>query len=206
VALQPSTITPRDGGVANQTVSPPGESSTDDVDVSNLLVPEQPSYMSDYSGRLRYLGHSSTWSFSYQVLQMASQGTGLSCSPAASMQRHVDGETYSIDSQHRVDLSAIETTGLPSLELALYYLQSTKFRTYPFFHLFEETDFMHDLHLFYRESPGICQNAQLMVRALSTHHGIRKIFYEAASNRWTRRLGPLHACNGTDARCHISLS
>jgi hypothetical protein len=70
------------------------------------------------------------------------------------MQRHVDGETYSIDSQHRVDLSAIETTGLPSLELALYYLQSTKFRTYPFFHLFEETDFMHDLHLFYR-SPQV---------------------------------------------------
>ncbi|KAG5656922.1 hypothetical protein KAF25_011091 [Fusarium avenaceum] len=150
VALQPSTVRPRDGEVTNQTVSPPGDGSTDDADVSNLLVPEQPSYMSDYSGRLRFLGHSSTWSFSHQVLQMASQGTGLSCSPAASMQRHVDGQTYSIDSQRRVDLGTIETTGLPSLELAVYYLQSTKFRTYPFFHLFEETDFMQNLHLFYR--------------------------------------------------------
>ncbi|KAJ4024621.1 hypothetical protein NW766_000860 [Fusarium irregulare] len=147
-------------------VSSPRGVNTDDSAVSNLLVPEQPNYMSDYSGRLRYLGHSSTWSFSYQVLQMASQGTGLSGSPAASMQTHVDGEVYSIDSQRQMELSAIETTGLPSLDLALYYLQNTKFRTYPFFHLFEETDFMQNLHLFYR-------NPQVYART----HGLWYVHY-----------------------------
>ncbi|KAF5985439.1 Zn(II)2Cys6 transcription factor [Fusarium bulbicola] len=145
-----STVTPQHAEAAG----------SDDADVSNLLVPEQPSYMSDYSGRLRYLGHSSTWSFSYQVLQMASQSAGLSGSPTASMQMHVDGQTYGLP-EHQIDLSAIELTSLPSLELALYYLQSVKFRTHPLFHLFQETDFVHNLHLFYQDPLGVARTHNL---------------------------------------------
>ncbi|KAF5627669.1 proline utilization trans-activator [Fusarium sp. NRRL 25303] len=147
---QPSVTTPQHTEAAG----------SDDADVSNLLVPEQPSYMSDYSGRLRYLGHSSTWSFSYQVLQMASQSAGLSGSPAASMQMHVDGQAYGIP-ERQIDLSAIQITSLPSLELALYYLQTVKFRTYPLFHLFQETDFVHVLHLFYQDPLGVARTHNL---------------------------------------------
>lgn len=38
---------------------------------SNPLVTKGPSYVIDVYGRLRYLGHFSTWSFSRQVLGMA---------------------------------------------------------------------------------------------------------------------------------------
>ncbi|KAJ4245268.1 hypothetical protein NW762_014138 [Fusarium torreyae] len=161
VLPQSSSATIQHEGAADQLVSPPENGSPDDAEVSNLLVPEQPSYMSDYSGRLRYLGHSSTWSFSYQVLQMASQSAGLSGSPAASTQMHVDGQIYSIIPERQIDLSAIEITSLPSLELALYYLQSVKFRTHPLFHLFEETDFVHNLHLFYQDPLGVAGTCNL---------------------------------------------
>ncbi|EEU49036.1 uncharacterized protein NECHADRAFT_75798 [Fusarium vanettenii 77-13-4] len=147
---QPLTETTQDVGATDQTVSSPDDASPEDADVSNPLVPDQPSYMSDYSGRLRYLGHSSTWSFSYQVLQMASQSAGLLSSPSASMQMHVDGQIYDVIPERQIELSPADIAHLPSLELAMYYLQSTKFRTYPLFYLFEETEFMQNIQSFYQ--------------------------------------------------------
>jgi hypothetical protein len=113
--------------------------------------------MSDYSGRLRYLGHTSTWSFSYQVLQMASQSAGINTSPAASTQSHVDGQLYSIIPELQIGLDAAEISNLPALELALYYAQTAKFRTYPLYHLFEETDFSQNLHCFYQDPSDYAQ-------------------------------------------------
>ncbi|KAM6534346.1 hypothetical protein FALCPG4_007273 [Fusarium falciforme] len=147
---QPLTETTQDVGATDETVSSPDDGSPEDADVSNPLVPDQPSYMSDYSGRLRYLGHSSTWSFSYQVLQMASQSAGLLSSPSASTQMHVDGQIYDVIPERQIELSPADIAHLPSLELAMYYLQSTKFRTYPLFYLFEEAEFVQNIQSFYQ--------------------------------------------------------
>ncbi|KAJ3537646.1 hypothetical protein NM208_g6225 [Fusarium decemcellulare] len=156
-SLQTSPI--QDGGATREGTSPRDNESPDDATVSNHLVPEQPTFISDYAGRLRYLGHSSTWSFSCQVLQMASQSSGLAASPSASM--HVDGEIYGVTSERQISLSSADIADLPSLELSLYYLQSTKFRTHPFYHLFEETQFIQDLHDFYRNPSEFARDHSL---------------------------------------------
>ncbi|KAM0438593.1 hypothetical protein ACHAPT_001345 [Fusarium lateritium] len=159
---QPSTEAAQDvDATADQTVSSSDDGSPEDADVSNLLVPDQPSYMSDYSGRLRYLGHSSTWSFSYQVLQMASQTAGLLSSPSASMQMHVDGQIYHVIPERQIYLTPADIANLPSLELALYYLQSTKFRICPLFHLFEEADFVQNIQCFYQNPSDFARTNSL---------------------------------------------
>lgn len=67
------------------------------------------------------------------------------------MHTHVDGEVYSIIPERQIGLDSAEMSNLPALELALYYFQSTKFRTYPLYYLFDETDFVQNLHCFYRD-------------------------------------------------------
>lgn len=124
-------------------------SDPEQAEVSNPLVPEQPAYMSDNSGRLYYLGHSSTWSFSRQILHMAHQSPHSNPPMEASL--HVEGEAYKLGSAES-NFSSSDIAGLPSMDLSMYYLQSVKFRTYPLFYLFCESNFTLHLHRFY-ESP-----------------------------------------------------
>ncbi|CAG9952726.1 unnamed protein product [Clonostachys rosea f. rosea IK726] len=88
---------------------------------------------------------------------MASQSAGINTSPAASTQSHVDGQLYSIIPELQIGLDAAEISNLPALELALYYAQTAKFRTYPLYHLFEETDFSQNLHCFYQDPSDYAQ-------------------------------------------------
>ncbi|EON70068.1 hypothetical protein W97_09334 [Coniosporium apollinis CBS 100218] len=118
--------------------------------VPNPLVPVQPAYIHDNAGSLRYLGHSSTWSFSRQVLHMAHQSPHSSHSFEPSM--HVEGEVYRVDAGNSPTFSSADTAGIPSADIALYHLQNVKFRTRPLYHLFDEADFTFNLHHFY-ESP-----------------------------------------------------
>jgi hypothetical protein len=123
--------------------------------VVNPLVTTQPTFISDSHGGLRYLGHSSTWSFSRQVLHLASSSAPTSLSRDTSL--HVEGEVYGINSV-RPPLSTLsDLAGLPSIEVSQYYLQSVKFRTYPLFHLFDEADFTMHLRHFYQDPTAYAQ-------------------------------------------------
>lgn len=150
VSIAPGTIVTRESQTLDQAPIPEEITDLEQSGVSNPLVSEQPTYISDNSGRLRYLGHSSTWSFSRQVLNMVNQSPHSNPSTEASL--HVEGEVYNVST---VDLtiSQSDIAGIPSMDLALYYLQSVKFRTHPILHLFDEADFSFHLHRFY-ESPA----------------------------------------------------
>lgn len=166
--------------VSNQNVEPQNfqqsEGSTDDNDepyggassreesvvqassaLSNPLVPEQPGYLFDSSGRMRYLGHSSTWSFSQQLLDMTRKSTYLA-SPESTM--NVEASVYNVEAT-RLPLHPEEFAGLPSLELSLFYLQCVKFRTSPLYYLFDEEDFVSNLHRFYESMATDVQDQRL---------------------------------------------
>lgn len=126
--------------------------------LSNPLVPEQPAYLWDSGGHLRYLGHSSTWAFTQQLLSLSRKSVHLPSSPELPVSP--EAETYPINAT-RLSLRPEELAGLPSLELSLFYVQSVKFKTYPLYYLFDEDDFGSNLHRFYESMATDVQEQRL---------------------------------------------
>lgn len=126
--------------------------------LSNPLVPEQPAYLWDSSGYLRYLGHSSTWAFTQQLLSLTRKSARLTPSPELPV--YTEAEIYPVNAT-RLSLLPEELAGLPSLELSLFYMQSVKFRTYPLYYLFDEEDFVSNLHRFYESMATDVQEQRL---------------------------------------------
>jgi proline utilization trans-activator len=127
--------------------------------MSNPLASEKSAYMPDTTGRLRYLGHSSTWSFSRQLLNMAYQRTHSSPLPEASM--HVEGEAYDLGWNGFRVSTPPDIGGLPSLDFSLYLIQTVKFRVCQLLHLFDEESFMSNLDQFYKNPSGHVNTARL---------------------------------------------
>lgn len=113
---------------------------------SNPLVPEQPAYLLDKTQRMRFLGHSSTWSFSQQVLHMMHESPHIT--PSSEPSLNTEGTVYKVNAT-KSSLQPQEITGLPSLDLSLFYMQCVKFRTNPMYYLFDEDEFLSNLHRFY---------------------------------------------------------
>jgi proline utilization trans-activator len=63
---------------------------------------------------------------------------------------HVEGETYKLPYGDLFPFNISDISGLPSLNLSLYYMQSVKFRTGPLFWLFDEQSFTISLRQFYK--------------------------------------------------------
>lgn len=108
----------------------------------NPLVSERPAYILNVSGKLLYLGHSSTWAFSRQVLQMTRQHFQTP-SP------FLNGEAEAYELDHDVSAS-VDLSGLPSLETSMFLLSTVKYRLQPFFYLFDEQDFITHIHRLYK--------------------------------------------------------
>ena len=123
--------------------SPP----TDSDWTSNPLVSRGPSYVTDVYGRLRYLGHSSTWAFSRQVLCLAHEQAYSKPLPETSMR--IEGDVYGLNSRSYQVPTVDNVRGLPSLEVALFLLQTAKFHTNSLYHLFDEESFTSSLYQFY---------------------------------------------------------
>lgn len=119
-------------------------------DITNPLVPGQPAYVQEISGQLRYLGHSSTYAFTQQVLQILEQESPLNPSPE--ILPSPDSSAYKAELYTLLPLAKPDISGLPSKGIALYYLQCIKFRTQPLFYLFDELDFNSRLHDFYKDA------------------------------------------------------
>lgn len=140
-------------------IGEPFDEPTDDVPQSpadvapNPLVSARPAYVLDVSGKLLYLGHSSTWAFSRQVLQMARQHFQT---PSPFM--NGEAEAYELDYDLHVP---IDLTGLPSLEASMFLLSTVKYRLQPFFYVFDEEDFIAHLHRLYKNPAEYAQSNRL---------------------------------------------
>lgn len=118
---------------------------------SNPLAPSQPAYVQESTGKLRYLGHSSTYAFTQHVLHMLQQDSPSNPSPEVTLNQDTDRPT--LEAAFRLTPSMEpDISGLPSRSSALYHLQSIKFRTQPLFYLFDEEDFTFRLHQFYKDA------------------------------------------------------
>ncbi|KIV89326.1 hypothetical protein, variant [Exophiala mesophila] len=63
---------------------------------------------------------------------------------------YVEGDAYRLPFEELYHFTESDMSGLPSLDVSLYYLQSVKFRTNPLFYLFDEHEFTKSVHEFYK--------------------------------------------------------
>lgn len=110
------------------------------------MVPEQPAYMRDRFGNPRYLGHSSTFSFGRQLLSLVQYHHMNDQTPTPI---NCDAEVHNVDATPQ--LTREDFGGLPSEEVAIFYMQALKFRTVPLFYLFDEVQFALQIQHFYEE-------------------------------------------------------
>ena len=144
-----------------------GDASTDGEDplheelattLSNPLVPEQPGYLHDSGGGLRYLGHSSTWSFAQQLLFKAHQSPHVASASHPTVT--YEASVYNVDVSKYI-LVPEDFLNLPSYELAVYYAQTVRFRTHPLYHLFDDDDFRSSLSHFYGNMQQFAQQYRI---------------------------------------------
>lgn len=121
--------------------------------VPNPLAPQRPSYTLDSHGRLRYLGHSSTWSFNRQVLYVAEKHSSI-----PNFSPYCEGDAYDLGLKKN---TPADLKGLPGREVASYLLQTIKFRTCSIFHLFDDLDFSANLDRFYENPASVEQQSRI---------------------------------------------
>ena len=135
--------------------------------ISNPLVSEESTYVIDPSGTQRmsrahlpdgikranegqgYLGNSSTWSFSHWVFNTIKNHLGTSNFPE--VQISFDANAYDVQWGSPQIPVLPNKDDLPSLDHALYLSNTVKFRICQMFDLFDEAEFMKELHEFYTE-------------------------------------------------------
>lgn len=112
----------------------------------------KPKLLNDFSRRLAddvvvYLGTSSTWSFSRKVLSMAHEHLYHSPLPTASLL--FDGCAYDLGWDGTRTTVYPEIPVAPTPDYSIYLINAVKFHAGQLFHLFDEAEFMENLHVFY---------------------------------------------------------
>ncbi|KAG9185312.1 hypothetical protein G6011_07856 [Alternaria panax] len=118
-------------------------------DESNLINPliESSKFMSSSSGRNFYLGTSSNWSFHGQILNLVHEHTRKSPLPSAELL--FDGSAYDLPWDGTRSLPDSTSPIIPSIDYAIFLINAVKFHCAQLVHLFDEEEFMVNLHAFY---------------------------------------------------------
>ena len=123
---------------------------TAEAHLANPLAPgnfPEGSYTADSHGKHFYLGTSSNWSFGRRVLNMAHQRVSDLPLPASSLL--FEGSTYDLGWDGQKTSNDIEPPVLPTLDFALYLINSVKFHCGQLYHMFDEETFMNHFHRFH---------------------------------------------------------
>ncbi|KAK0369365.1 hypothetical protein CLIM01_13277 [Colletotrichum limetticola] len=119
----------------------------------NPLASGPSKFLTDATGRRRWLGPSSTWAYSRQVLNMIQGHLGQHESPEVPL--NVDAEAFKLDWPSSRDITPQATVDIPSLDYALYLTNTVKFHLGQTYHLFDEESFMTGLYDLYRTGPKL---------------------------------------------------
>ncbi|EXF74544.1 hypothetical protein CFIO01_11795 [Colletotrichum fioriniae PJ7] len=119
----------------------------------NPLASGPSKFLTDATGRRRWLGPSSTWAYSRQVLNMIQGHLGQHESPEVPL--NVDAEAFKLDWPSSRDITPQATVDIPSLDYALYLTNTVKFHLGQTYHLFDEENFMTGLYDLYRTGPKL---------------------------------------------------
>ncbi|CAG8935031.1 unnamed protein product [Penicillium salamii] len=117
-----------------------------DTNISNPLGSERSRFLVDGNGRRRFLGPSSTWAYTRQLIVDIQQHFNQPSIPDLSS--NVDGNAYAFDSSTGGDIPFTKAE-LPSLDYAIYLTNTVQFHIAQLYHLFDQTLFMNGLHKFY---------------------------------------------------------
>ncbi|PLB34900.1 putative C6 transcription factor [Aspergillus candidus] len=115
---------------------------------SNPLV--SPSYLKNEQPRRKtwlFLGPTSTWSYSRRVLSVIQDR--LYPNKIEPIPLAVDGDAYQIHWRQASSEELPDISGLPSLEHALYIVNTVQFHFGYLYRLFDEKEFLRNLHEFY---------------------------------------------------------
>ncbi|KAK1541337.1 hypothetical protein CPAR01_07326 [Colletotrichum paranaense] len=119
----------------------------------NPLASGPSKFLTDATGRRRWLGPSSTWAYSRQVLNMIQGHLGQHESPEVPL--NVDAEAFKLDWPSSRGITPQATVDIPSLDYALYLTNTVKFHLGQTYHLFDEESFMTGLYDLYRTGPKL---------------------------------------------------
>ncbi|PYI33795.1 hypothetical protein BP00DRAFT_338025, partial [Aspergillus indologenus CBS 114.80] len=123
------------------------QTSTAETLITNPLVSATSFYLKDTTGRYRYCGPSSSWSFSQRVFLLLK--SAVPDYPCPDLPFHIDGCTWEL-SWSRTDFDDVSVVeGLPSLDDFLYLLNTVKFHSSRMLYLVDEDEFIPHLHEFY---------------------------------------------------------
>ncbi|KAF5001851.1 hypothetical protein FDECE_10840 [Fusarium decemcellulare] len=117
--------------------------------LTNPLSTGQSKFMTSTSGREFYLGTSSNWSFSRRVLSLTHEY--IHQSPIAADNLLFDGSAYDLGWDGSRITPAPDPPIMPSLDHAVYLINTVKFHCSQVFHLFDEETFTQYLHEFYAD-------------------------------------------------------
>ncbi|KAF4339946.1 positive activator of transcription [Fusarium beomiforme] len=113
----------------------------------NPLSSGQSKFMASAQGREFYLGTSSNWSFSRRVLSLTHEY--IHQSPISVDNLLFDGLAYDLGWDGSRITPTLDPPVMPSLDHAVFLINTVKFHCGQLFHLFDEESFMGYLHEFY---------------------------------------------------------
>lgn len=106
-----------------------------------------------------FLGPTSTWSFSRRVLTIIQ--TRVHPNSTRPIPLAVDGDAYQIHWGHASSDEPPDTSGLPSIDYALYMLSTVKFHLSSLYRFFDEKEFLLNLYEFYDNAQEKAQASRL---------------------------------------------
>ncbi|KAG4291934.1 hypothetical protein FPRO06_13187 [Fusarium proliferatum] len=115
----------------------------------NPLSSGQSKFMVSAQGREFYLGTSSNWSFTRRVLSLTHEY--IHQSPISVDNLLFDGLAYDLGWDGSRITPALDPPVMPSLDHAVFLINTVKFHCGQLFHLFDEETFMAYLHEFYAD-------------------------------------------------------
>ncbi|KAI0539141.1 fungal-specific transcription factor domain-containing protein [Xylaria digitata] len=119
--------------------------------IRNLLARKPSGFVTDVSGRRRFLGPTSTWSYTQQVTTLIKnhlKNPGLVKVPL-----NPEGQASVLEWPSTGTVSPLRLNALPSLDFALYLTNTVKFHLGQLYHLFHEETFIAGVRNFYERGP-----------------------------------------------------
>ncbi|KAF1929423.1 uncharacterized protein M421DRAFT_61128 [Didymella exigua CBS 183.55] len=115
--------------------------------LTNPLIETPSRFMAAANGQTFYMGTSSNWSFHGQVLSLVHEHMHKSPLPAADLL--FDGSAYDLPWDGTRHLLESASPVIPSIDYAIFLINVVKFHCAQTMHVFEEEEFMFNLHAFY---------------------------------------------------------
>ncbi|KAF1951189.1 Zn(II)2Cys6 transcription factor [Byssothecium circinans] len=119
----------------------------EDAELTNPLLESPSKFMSSATGRSFYLGTSSNWSFHGQILSLVHEHTKRTPLPSSDLL--FDGAAYDLPWDGTRSIPDACTPIIPSIDYAIFLINAVKFHCAQLVHLFDEEEFMSNLHSFY---------------------------------------------------------